>query len=171
MKPAQKNQALILVKMALLVAIEVVLGRFLSIRTPIVTIGFGFVPIMLAAMLFGPARGAIVGGASDFLGAILFPIGAYFPGFTLTGALTGAIYGICLHKRQPKLRHAALAALLVNVVCSLCLDTLWLYIIMNNGVLALLPTRLIKCAVMIPIQILVIQAVSQQVDSRLPVQP
>lgn len=168
MKAISRTRIHTLVMMALLIAMEVVCNRFLSIRTPIVTIGFGFVPIMLAAMALGPARGAIVGGTADFLGAMLFPIGPYFPGFTLSAALSGVIYGLLLHDRRPRLRHAALAALLVNLVCSLCLDTLWLYLIMNTGVLALLPARLIKCAVMVPIQILLIQIAGRQLTSLLP---
>ncbi len=51
-------------------------------------------PVFIAAYLYGPIGGAVVGGIADFIGAILFPIGAYFPGFTLTCVITGAVYGL-----------------------------------------------------------------------------
>ena len=80
-----------LAALSMLTALQVVLSRFVSIETPIVKIGFGFVPVMLAGGLFGPIGGLIVGGLSDFVGAILFPFGAYFPGYTITAAFSGAV--------------------------------------------------------------------------------
>ena len=41
-----------LVTLAMLLALEIVLSRMLSIRTPITTIGFGFVPLVMAGILF-----------------------------------------------------------------------------------------------------------------------
>ena len=73
-----------MVQVAALIAIEIVLSRFCSIATPIVKIGFGFVPIAVCGMLYGPVWAGVAGGAADLLGAVLFPIGAYFPGFTLS---------------------------------------------------------------------------------------
>lgn len=73
----------ILVSVSALIALEVILSRFLSIATPVVKIGFGFVPIAVCAMLYGPIWAGAAGALADFLGATLFPIGAYFPGFTL----------------------------------------------------------------------------------------
>ncbi len=82
----------------MLVALEIVLNRFLSINNAGWKIGFSFVSPMLAAMLFGPGSGALVWGMADFLGAMLFPIGPYHPGFTLCCALMGFCYGVFLHK-------------------------------------------------------------------------
>ena len=39
--------------LSMLIALQVVLSRFLSIETPFVKIGTGFVPVMLAGSLFG----------------------------------------------------------------------------------------------------------------------
>lgn len=167
MQENTKKQIYTIALMGILVAMEILLARLFSIRTPIVTIGFGFIPVSLAAMLFGPVRGGIVAALGDFLGALLFPIGAYFPGFTLTAFITGMIFGLFLRERPLRLGRVILAVLLVNLVCSLTLDTLWLYMITEKGVLALLPARLIKCAVMIPVHTLVIQLVSRNVGTAL----
>jgi len=145
---------------AVLIAAEVVLTRFLSIQTPVVRIGFGFLPIVIIATLYGPVYAGIAGAMADFLGAILFPIGAYFPGFTLTAFLTGVVYGLFLYKRKPGLKQSFLrvgtAALIVTVVLQLGLDTLWVSIITGSEYTAWLAVRAIRTAFMLPIQIILI---------------
>ena len=81
---------------AMMTALSVVLNRFCSIHTWGWTIGFAFVPVALAAIVYGPAAGAVVGALADLIGALLFPFGPYHPGFTVVGALMGAVYGIFL---------------------------------------------------------------------------
>ncbi len=81
---------------ALLAALEIVLSRFLSISAWNTKIGFAFVPVALAALLLGPLNAGIVAALADFLGALLFPVGPYFPGFTLTAFLMGLCYGVFL---------------------------------------------------------------------------
>ena len=96
-----------LTALAMLIAIEVILSRFLSINAWNIKIGFGFVPVVIAAILYGPLAGGIVGALSDFIGALLFPIGTYFPGFTLTSFLMGMIFGLFLYKKQGWLQGLA----------------------------------------------------------------
>ena len=86
-----KNLAL----MALLVAANVVFSRFLSINTFNIKIGFTFLTVMMAAYLFGPVGAMLVGGLGDVIGALLFPIAPFFPGFTLTAVITGLLYNSC----------------------------------------------------------------------------
>ncbi|MEG0832917.1 MAG: 5-formyltetrahydrofolate cyclo-ligase, partial [Oscillospiraceae bacterium] len=47
---------------------------------------------------------------------------------------------------------SVMAAATVCLVLNLGLDTLWLQIFMNKGILALLPTRAVKCIVMLPLE-------------------
>ena len=75
--------------LGLLVAVEIVLSRFCSINAWDLKIGFSFLPVAVAAMRLGPLEAAVVAAVSDFVGAVLFPIGAYFPGFTLTAFQIG----------------------------------------------------------------------------------
>ena len=82
--------------MGLLIALEIVLSRFLSINAWNIRIGFSFVPIAAAGMLLGPIPAGIVAAAADILGATLFPSGPFFPGFTLTAFLTGTLLGVFL---------------------------------------------------------------------------
>ncbi|NLC78859.1 MAG: 5-formyltetrahydrofolate cyclo-ligase [Ruminococcaceae bacterium] len=149
------------VVLGLLLAAEIVLSRFLSFwfpsaAMPLLKIGFAFVPVVIAALLYGPVWAGAVAGLGDLLGAILFPVGAYFPGFTLSAFLTGVFYGIFLYKRKFKLWRALCAAALSSLVCSMALDTLWLYIMFKflgseYNVLLYISSRVIKGFGMIPV--------------------
>ncbi len=143
-----------LVLMAALVAVQVVLSRFASITAWNVKIGFGFVPVMLGGILLGPAGGGIIGMVSDLIGSILFPSGAFFPGFTLTAFLTGVIFGLFLHK-TPNFSRLACAVILNQLICSLLLNTLWISLLYGSSYLALLSTRLLQAVFYVAAQICV----------------
>lgn len=100
----QQKTTKIMVTCALLVALQVILARFLSINTTFVVVNFSFLAVALAGILFGPLWGMAVGGVSDLVGASLFPFGAFFPGFTLTAALVGLVYGAFLHTKTGDLQ-------------------------------------------------------------------
>ena len=85
---------------ALFLASTIILGRILSIRTPLLTIGFSFVPIMLSAIILGWKHSTFIATMSDIIGALLFPTGSYFFGFTITSFLTGLTYGLLLHNKD-----------------------------------------------------------------------
>ena len=152
--------------LAFLTALEVVLSRFLSINAWNVKIGFSFVPIVIAAMLFGPVPAGIVGALGDFLGATLFPIGPYFPGFTLTAFLTGLVFGVFLYKKQTILRTVS-AVLIQQIFLSLLLNTYWISVLYSSPYVPLLKTRLIQVAVLGPVQFLVITAIVKVLLERL----
>lgn len=148
---------------ALLIAVEILLSRFLSIATPIVKIGFSFLPIAMIAIRYGPLAAGAGYAAADFIGALLFPIGAYFPGFTVTCLVCGLAYGLILYRpgREAgwvRIFFAAAAVLLLQLV----LDTLWLAVITGKGYLALLPARITKVLVMLPVQVLSIGLVQRR---------
>ena len=144
-----------LIQISLLIAIEVILTRFCSIQTPIVRIGFGFLPIAIIAIMYGPLSGGIAYAVGDLLGMMLFPSGSYFPGFTLTAFLTGIVYGVFLYNKPITWPRIVGAVLTVCLVLNLGLDTYWLSILMGKGYVALLPTRIMKAALMVPIQTLI----------------
>lgn len=144
-----------MVSFAVLIAMQIVLSRFCSINAWNLKIGLSFLPIAIAGAAFGPVGGAVVGGISDFLGAILFPIGPYFPGFTLSCALTGVFFGLAMHK-GPSATKLTLAVIADQIGLSLFLNTFWISMLYGSPYLALLATRLAQCAVMIPVEVLTI---------------
>lgn len=138
--------------LGLFVALEVILTRFFSVENQFVRITFAFIPLALSAILFGPVMAGIAAAVADVLGMLIFPKGAFFPGFTLTAFLTGFIYGVFLYKKEITLIRTFFAVLAVTVICSLTLNTIWLVILYNKGAVAILTARLIKDAIFIPIQ-------------------
>ena len=79
-----------LVMMAILVAIQIILARYLSIQSEMFRISFETIPLALAGIWLGPASGAIVALVSDILGTVISGIGLYFPPLSL-GPVTFAV--------------------------------------------------------------------------------
>lgn len=154
-KQKEKNLTATLAVLAALIAVQIVLSRFLSIATWNLKIGFGFIPVVIAAVLYGPVGGACVGAASDFLGAILFPIGAYFPGYSLTAALSGILYGVFLKKKRTPVRIVS-AVLLDRLFGTLLLNSLWISMISGSPFLAQVSIRSYQAFIMAVVQIVVI---------------
>lgn len=158
---------------ALLLASTIVLSRILSIRTPLLTIGFSFVPIMLSASILGWKHSTFIATMSDIIGALLFPTGSYFFGFTITSFLTGLTYGLLLHsKGEFKLDKKFIIKLIIStiIVTGLLnggLNTLWLIIISKNASKIIVPVRIIKQLIMAPIKIFTIIALCKIFNEQL----
>lgn len=156
----QKISTKKLTVMALLIALEIILSRFLSLSAWNTKIGFSFVPIVVAAILYGPIQAAVVGALGDFIGAILFPIGAYFPGFTFTAFLTGLVFGFFLHKEQTVLRTVC-AVLIVQFILGLLLNTCWISVLYSSPYVPLLATRLFQACLLTVVQIVTTLALAR----------
>lgn len=155
----------ILAQFAVLIAMEVVLSRFLSINAWNLKIGFAFVPVAVAGMLFGALPAGVIAAIADLIGATLFPSGPFFPGFTLTAFLGGVVYGAMLHNRRGPARIAA-AVCLRELTLSLLLNTLWISILYGSDFFQLLifGGRVIQCVAMIPVQFVIISLLSGAMD-------
>lgn len=156
--------------LGVLIAMEIVLSRFVSISTWNMKIGFAFIPVAAAAILLGPVEAAVCGGLADLLGATLFPIGAYFPGFTLTAALTGLEFGLLFHKEQTPLR--VVCAVLINqFILGLLCNTYFISVLYGSDFRALLATRVVQSLILTVVQtagILILAKILQRVKPSLP---
>lgn len=151
--------------LAVLIAMQVVLSRFASISAWNVRIGLGFVPVAVSGMLYGPAAGAAVGALSDIIGALLFPSGAFFPGFTLKAALSGALYGFIFSKRfrdrlaSVRLKEflpPVLAALIDQWILGFLLNTYFISVLYGSSFLGLLSVRSVQAAIMCIVQAIIL---------------
>ncbi|MGE5631544.1 MAG: folate family ECF transporter S component [Caulobacteraceae bacterium] len=156
-----------LVFVSLLIAMEVIFTRFLSFQTPIIRIGFGFIPIAFSGIMFGPLIGGLTGALSDIIGVTLFSSGAFFPGFTLSAFLGGVIYGLFLHRKPVTILNVAVSVLLITLFIDLGLNTLWLSMMTGKAVTVLLIPRAYKSAIMLPIQVITIQVLWRYLGSYL----
>lgn len=159
----KKKNTQMLVTLALLVALHIILSRFLSINAWNIKIGFAFVAVLVGAYMYGPVAGAVVGGLGDFLGAILFPIGAYFPGFTLNCALTGVVMGLLLYKKQSVLRVIITVAI-DQLVISMWITPLWISILYGAPYGPLIISRLPQIAIMTVVEIVVTLLIIKVLD-------
>ena len=156
-----------LVLLAFFIALEVILTRFCSINTDFIRIGFGFLPVAMVGIMFGPLWAGAAYAIGDVLGMLIFPSGQFFPGFTVSAFLVGIIFGLFLHKKQPSYKNIILPVLIVCMGVNLFLDTFWLSILYGQAYLVLFPVRIIKCAIMVPIQLILIKIVWQKVIIKL----
>jgi ECF transporter S component (folate family) len=152
-----------LTHLSLLLAIAVLLSM-LGFMIPIAGISglkvtFAFLPIMLAGIVFGPAAGAIVGVLTDILGyiTVFHAYGPWFPGFTVTLALTGALPALILNwlknQDQAKLWKLVIAVGFTSILTTL-INTYFVQILYGKAFMVILPIRLLKEAIFLPIEII-----------------
>ena len=150
----------------LLIAMQIILLRFLSIQTVLIRIDFAFIPIAFGAMLYGPLKGGIAAATGDVVSFILFPPPfPFFPGFTITAFLVGVVYGLFLYRKPKTLVSVAVPVVIIALFLNLGLDTFWIIMIAGQGIppvdqiipafIGLMPVRIIRL-VMVPVQIVLI---------------
>lgn len=94
------------------------------------------------------------------MGAILFPTGPYFIGYTISTAIAAYIYGTLLYKKSENIYtdkqfiiRVIIATILVSIIVNMGLNTLWTSITSGKAFIVLFSTRFIKQIIMIPIHI------------------
>lgn len=136
----------------LLAALAIVLSMVASIQLgPYIKIGFSGLPNRIVEFLFGPAVGCLFGGALDLLKYVLKPDGPFFFGFTFNAMLSGLIYGTLLYRRPVSIKRIVIAEFLVKLVINCGLNTLWISMLYGKAFFVLLPMRLLKNVIMLPI--------------------
>ena len=140
----------------MLVAVHVLLSRILSVNAWNMKIGLAFLPVYAAAYLYGPWIAAIVGWLGDLIGALIFPIGPYFPGFTLSCALTGVIFGLLLKGGKP-LKSVIAAVAMDQVFIGLLMNTFWISLLYGSPFLQLMEIRAVQAAIMFILETVVIR--------------
>ena len=150
-----------LVMASMLLAIAVVLGFYTLQLTEFIKIGFAYIANELAGMMFGPVVGSLIGALADVLKYLVNPTGPFFPGFTISGFLGGLIYGIVLYKKPLSIKRVIVANTLVTVLVNLLVNTYWLTLLYRNAFMALLPARIVKQIIMLPIEVALFYGVAR----------
>lgn len=141
-----------LVLCGLMAAIAIVLNMVASISIgPYVKIGFSGIPNRIVEFLFGPVVGCIFGGALDLLKFMIKPDGPFFFGFTFNVMLAGLIYGCLLYHKPLSIKRIVIAEFLVKLIVNCGLNTLWISTLYGKAFFVLLPMRLLKNVIMLPI--------------------
>ena len=141
-----------LVLCGLMAALAIVLSIVASISIgPYVKIGFSGIPNRIVEFLFGPVVGCIFGGALDLLKFMIKPDGPFFFGFTFNVMLAGLIYGCLLYHKPLSIKRIVIAEFLVKLIVNCGLNTLWISMLYGKAFFVLLPMRLLKNVIMLPI--------------------
>lgn len=142
-----------LVLLSMLTALNVIAAELLKLKIipNVLELSLGFMPIAVAGMLMGHAPAAIMAMLADILGALIFPAGPFFPGFTLTALCTGVIYGVFLYQKPVRIWQILLAQALVSLLCFAGLNTLWTYLMGYGRSREYITTRLLVNLVSYPV--------------------
>ncbi|MBQ8204081.1 MAG: folate family ECF transporter S component [Clostridia bacterium] len=141
-----------------LIALNVILERFLAYSVWNQTISLGFITVAFAASFLGIPYAIAVAGLGDLIGSLLFPFGTYFAGFTITNCLYALITAIFIHKNATALK-VMLSVILNKLICSLALNTIWISLLYRGGIdafPAVFVTRIPQALIMGVIEIAVI---------------
>ena len=151
----------------LLLALLIVLSRFVSIKTQILVISFSFIPIIMSAIWLGPKYSTLIAMLGDLIGALLFPFGTYFIGYTISQALTGFVYGMFLYKKGEELStkelliRLTISSLIVLILINVFLTSLWIHIQYGKAYILIMTGRIVAQICMFPIQLIVIYALEK----------
>lgn len=116
-----------------MIALNIVLERFLTFHIESNHYSISVITIVFAALYLGTPYAVSVAALGDIIGAFLFPVGPYFPGFTLTNILTALCICIFLRKRVTVLR-CAVAILLNKLFGTLILNSIWVAVLYKGGI-------------------------------------
>ena len=151
----------ILIRVAILVAMDVLLMNYLGIHTQFFKIGFAFVPIALCGMLYGPKWGAACAGVGDLINSLLGPFG-WYPPLTLSACLNGFVFGLFLKGRSDHLGAIVAAVSVFQIGISLLLNTWFLSMLYTTPFLELMITRIPQVLVMFPVQVVVLRLIGSK---------
>lgn len=150
-----------LVFAGLTIALSTVLG---SIYIPVglnLRITFVFLVLVFGSMLFGPVVGLATGLAYDLISFLLFPSGIFFPGYTLSTMLEFFIYGLFLYRCQISVLRIFLMKLIVDFAIHVGFGSLWSKILFGRGYYYYFAKSIIKNAIMLPIEVIMIVVMLQ----------
>lgn len=146
-----------LTMLALLVALNIVIGNFSFYVTPTNKVGFGFLTVAAAGELFGPIPAMMAGMVGDIIKWLIKSEGAYFPGFTLSACFGGFLAGITLYKKKITIYHCILERVSIALIINIFLNSFWKTIYFGKKhYLAYVLTAITKNAVLLPFEIIIL---------------
>ncbi len=151
---------------AMMIALNVILGYIGYDFTAYLRVGFGFVTLPVTTMLFGPLVGCVTGILQDIVSFALKPTGGYLFTLTINVGISGMIYGAMLYKKEITFWRVLLTKLIIIVVVNILLNSIALAPTVGSGLVGILPSRIIKNVLLLPIQSVVVYALLKMIKHR-----
>lgn len=152
-----------LVVIALLIALNIVLSRFVSIKALNFKISLTFITIVVAAYLYGYFGSIIVAFFGDLVGSLLFPIGPYNPLLSLSAVLSAIVYAYFFRREMNK-KNIVCACFINRFVVSMIINTIIISIMYNLSFEATLITRFYQAIIMFIVEVLVLFVTSKYIE-------
>lgn len=143
---------------ALICALSIVVGGFFITVGDNLRIYFTFFITAVGCAVYGPVLGVMVAAVTDTLNYIIFPTGAYFPGYLLSEMAGALIYSLLLYRKKITVVRLFGAKFLVNYLVNVTLGCLWSQILYGKGYLYYLVKSLIKNSLMLPLEVMALAA-------------
>ena len=132
-------------------ALGIILKMFASIPFGPFTITYAWIPNRIIDFMFGPAVGAVYGGVMDVIKFIMKPTGTFNLGYTAVAVLAGLTFGTILYKKPVSFMRIVFAQSLVKIFINAGLSTYLMAFERGEAFMALMPVRLVKNLIMIPL--------------------
>ena len=141
------------VLIAMFGAIAIILGMypFTFMLGENMKITFSQITNTIVSGFYGPIVGGMFGGALDILKFFVNPTGSFFPGFTISGIVNGILFGLILFKKPLTLKRVFLGKLITSIIVDIFMNTYWLTLLYGSDFMVILPLRLVKVGIMLPI--------------------
>ena len=144
--------------MAVFIAIKVML---VMVRIPVgenLRISPSFIFSSVEAAITGPVCGLVSGFVTDIVGYIMFPSGAFFPGYTISSMAGMLVYSLFFYKQRITVAKIVGAKAVVNYIVNVLMGSLWSAMMFSKGYMYYAANSLIKNSLMLPIEIIVLIA-------------
>ncbi len=147
-----------LVFAALVCALGIIVGGFYVSVGENLRVYFTFFITAVGCAVYGPVLGVLAAAVTDTLNYMLFPSGAYFPGYLLSEMLAAVIYSLFLYRKKITVFRLFGAKFLVNYVVNVGMGSLWSQILFGKGYLYYLVKSLIKNSLLLPLEVMLLAA-------------
>ena len=149
-------------------ALSIILGLIASIHFGPFSITYAWIPNRIIDFMFGPVVGALYGGVMDVIKFMLKPNGSFNLAYTAMAVLAGLIFGVVLYNKQISFMRIVFAQTLVKIFINVGMGTYLMAFERGQAFMALMPVRLIKNLIMIPLDSILLFIVLSALTKILP---
>jgi ECF transporter S component (folate family) len=96
-------------------------------------IGFSYLFLSTACLIFGPIPALFIGASSDILGYFIRPEGEFFIGYTIQAMVACFTYALCFHKTYITFTRCLIARVIVNFLCNVIIGSISRAIMLGLG--------------------------------------
>lgn len=137
-------------------AVSIVLKLLTSINFGPFMITYSWIPGRVADYMFGPVVGAIYAGVMNIINFIIKPMGNFNLIYTIIPMLAGFIFGLILYRKPVSFFRIFFAQAIVKIFINAGLTTYVMSFERGKAFMYLLPARLVKNLIMIPVDSIIL---------------